>query len=843
MRRVHDELYEELDPADRPTVTALAKAGHLSRSYVSECFSGKRRPSLKPFLSMVEALGGNPAEWEPRWHRADAERPEPLEAGESVPSLPGVEDEEGADSRESGLADGTARPVPGPDDPLPRYPFRRLARKLLAWVILAFTWHTRIRRDKHAIRLRRKLVKEVRDRTTEHLRPAEVHHYLQPTFVLLTERREEGLARGRRGRRARRAEPEPTKTPVTSIRALYEDTDDLVILGKPGMGKTTQLARLAHRLAVEVLESTDDQSPPHVPVFLRLDTYRGEPAEDWLVNAMSREYGVSGVLVRTWLSEHRLLPVLDGLDEVPEADRSKCVTELRRLRRVCPGMAVGCRTDEADLRRLAFTLRARRYVEIQPPSRQDVQNYLAADREALADVHVALEEDPDLWPLLQSPMMLGFIRLTYANRRADELRVPGTLTERRNRIFDAYVRECLRRKRPSSDTAAEQTLTWLSWLARTLTERGEHVLYLDRLDLSWLSRTEQMLPRAVPNLAMSLCALGLPVLWVAVAVHAGIVRTSVAGAGALAAAMAVTCAVTAYHSEKRAIEAGEEGSEPTRGALAGPVAATGPLMVLMVFLMVYVAHIDLTAPGATVVGLAFAWVAATQMEASLTDVFDPVEQMRWTWRRRERMIYTKAKFHIVRSALTLFVWLAIECLLGYVVHLVCPDPPWVGPAAAAVLGVIYVLGNQFEPSLQDRRPRPNEGVRRTVRFSLLHGFAGLTVGIVALTTLIGLAAPGHDLRRAGFVAVLLGVLFAVVRGFRYGGLAVLRHWTIRAILAYRGRTPYRYRRFLHAAEERVLVHRTDSGFFFPHRLLQLHLAAPVEQLLPRVVPSADQPRT
>lgn len=44
MRRVHDELYEGLDPAERPTVTALAEAAHCSRSYVSESFSGKRPP-------------------------------------------------------------------------------------------------------------------------------------------------------------------------------------------------------------------------------------------------------------------------------------------------------------------------------------------------------------------------------------------------------------------------------------------------------------------------------------------------------------------------------------------------------------------------------------------------------------------------------------------------------------------------------------------------------------------------------------------------------------------------------------------------------------------------------
>ncbi|MET9609370.1 NACHT domain-containing protein [Streptomyces sp. NPDC006512] len=895
MSRVHDELYEALDPAERPTVTALADAAHLSRSYVSEAFSGKRRPQLIPFLSMVTALRGDPAEWEPRWHRAAAEQESAAteETPEPVPPLPGVEDDSADDSadghagghrHEDGNAEGDrVRRIPppepgaaepphspgtgtGPDGDLRRYPVRRSVRAVLAWVVLVLTWPRRVRRDSAAVRLRRRLVKQVRDRTAVEWGRAEAHLYLQPRYTILTVREDAGTGRGRRGRRARRAEPVAAPTPVTNIRTLFEDTDDLVLLGRPGMGKTTQLARLAHRLAVEALEGTDEAEPLHVPVYLRLDTYRGEPFEEWLVTAMGRQYtGISGILVRTWLSEHRLLPVLDGLDEVPEADRSKCVAELRRLRRICPGMAVGCRTDEADLRRLAFDLRALRYVEIQPPSRQDVQEFLTADRQALADVHVALEEDPDLWQLLRSPMMLGFIRVTYRHRSADDLRRPGSPAERRGRIFDAYVRECLLRERPRPDDSPERTLTWLTWLARTLTERQEHVLYLDRLDLGWLSRTEQLLPRIVPNLAMSVCALGLPVLWVAAAVHAGVLEASVAGAAALATAMAATCAVTAYHSETRTLKADEadeadeadgaggaggagrrggggaadghhDRDDRDRGAVLGPVAATGPLMVVMVYLMVYVGHVDLTAPGPVVVALAYLWVTATQIEGSLTDVFQPVEQMRWTWRRSERMIYSKVKFHIVRGALALFMWVAIEALLGYVVHLLCPEPGWMAPVAAALLGVVYLIGNQFEPSLQDRRPRPNEGMRRTVRFSVAHGFAGLAVAVVGLMVLVGLATPGHDLRRAAFVAALLGVLFAVVRGFRFGGLAVLRHWTIRAILAHRGRTPYRYRRFLHTAEERVLLFRTDSGFFFPHRLLQLHLNTHVEQLLPRITP-------
>ncbi|MFF7358535.1 NACHT domain-containing protein [Streptomyces filipinensis] len=850
MRRVFDELYEALDPGDRPTVIALAKAAHISRSYVSESFSGKRRPQLLPFRSIVTALGGDADEWEPRWHAARMQH----EAGdeEQQPDrllLPGVEDEgeagdTGGDGTEAGAAPDTDSTAPGAGER--RYPVRRLVQMLVAWVVMAVTWPARARRDSNAIRMRRRLVKQVRDRTAVELGRAEAYHYLTPHFVILTEKQPDRgpLGRGRRRRRtsrARRSEPVPVPNGVTNIRALYGDTDELVVLGRPGMGKTTQLARLAHRLAVEALSSPDTGEPLHVPVFLRLDTYRGEPIEEWLAAAMRTYRGVSGVLVRTWLSEHRLLPVLDGLDEVPERDRPKCVAELRRLRRLCPGIAVGCRTDEADLRRLAFDLRALRYVEIQPPNQRDVQEFLEEDREALADVHAALKEDLDLWPLFQSPMMLSFIRLTYRNRPASDLRAPGSLAERRNRIFDAYTRECLRRERPRADEAPERTLTWLTWLARTLTAREERVLYLDRLDLSWLSRTEGIIPRIIPNVTMSFLALGLPLVWLTVAVRAGVLHTSLRDADALALAMAVNIGAQAYQSERHFLKTDEreDGDEARtgreRGALVIPMMANAPLMLLLLAWLVFMVRADLSAPGCVVVGLAYFWVALTQMEAGYTDVFQPVEQLRWTWRRREYVIHSP----LARGTLSVLLWIAIDCLLGYVVHLLCPKPPWIGPASALLMGLIYLVGNQFEPSLQDRRPRPNDGLRRTVRFSLVHGFAGLAVGGIGLLVLIGFAVPGHDLRRAGFVAALLGMLFAVVRGFRYGGLAVLRHWTIRAILAYRGRTPYRYRRFLHEAEERILLHRTDSGFFFPHHQLQLHLNTAVEELLPRLM---DQER-
>ncbi|MFI6466636.1 NACHT domain-containing protein [Streptomyces sp. NPDC050528] len=825
MRRVFDELYEALEPAERPTLTALAQRVHLSKPYVSQVFSGKSRPDLAKFLSLVRALGGDPRQWEPYWHRAAAEQA--ADAGEEPPlKLPGVGDES-ADSDA-----GTVRAEPDWD--LRRHVLRRLVRTAVAWAIMAATYPVRRRRDPKALRLRRTMIKQVRDKMAKEIGRSETFHYLRPRFVMLVDDDDAGTGRRQRGRK--RGSPEPTRVPTreTSVRALFDDLDELVVLGRPGMGKSAQLARLAHQLAVEALDDTGRGEPLPIPVYLRLDSYRGEPIEEWLAAAARHQYeSVSAKLVRSWLDERLLLPVLDGLDEVPEQDRAKCVAELRRLRGICPGIAVGCRTDEADLRRLARRMNALRYVELQPPTRQDVQDFLETDKEALKDVDAALKESEgeDLWPLLQSPLMLNFIRVAYGHRTADDLRKPGSLTERRNRIFDAYLRECLKR-----DEAPERTLGWLTWLARTLTGRGEHVLYLDRLDLSWLSPTERALPLIVPNVTMSIVALGLPVLWLAVAVPAGVIHASVGGAAAFALAMAITISAQAYRSEKHSLERADDPGEnerngAPRGSLVIPVLGNTPVIAFNLFWLVGLAHVDLTAPGPTVVGLGYLWVTAAQMEGAFTDVFSPVEQMRWSLRRRERMLYSGVKFYLVRAGHSVLAWLALAVLLGYVVHLLCPRPGWIAPAATYLLAVTYILGNQFEPSLQNRRPRPNEGIRRTARFSLTHGTAGFVVTGAALFLLIALAVPDDGLRHAWFVAALLGALLGVIRGFRYGGLAVLRHWTIRVVLAYQGYTPYRYRRFLHRAERHVLLLRTDSGFFFPHRLLQLHVNSAGDHLM------------
>jgi hypothetical protein len=67
-------------------------------------------------------------------------------------------------------------------------------------------------------------------------------------------------------------------------------------------------------------------------------------------------------------------------------------------------------------------------------------------------------------------------------------------------------------------------------------------------------------------------------------------------------------------------------------------------------------------------------------------------------------------------------------------------------------------------------------------------------------------------------------MLAFTFAFRCGGLAILYHWAIRTMLIRQKSIPLRFQYFLHDAEQRIPIYRVGSGFTFPHRLLQEHIA-------------------
>jgi hypothetical protein len=77
------------------------------------------------------------------------------------------------------------------------------------------------------------------------------------------------------------------------------------------------------------------------------------------------------------------------------------------------------------------------------PVPQQIYEYVEAAGGALAGVHAALEADPSLLKLLESPLVLSIVALTYHDRPAHALRVAGTPDRRLELLFAAYTERML----------------------------------------------------------------------------------------------------------------------------------------------------------------------------------------------------------------------------------------------------------------------------------------------------------------------------------------------------------------------------------------------------------------
>src|SRR5688500_13879414 len=114
------------------------------------------------------------------------------------------------------------------------------------------------------------------------------------------------------------------------IKDIFDEANRLLlILGEPGSGKTTTLLQLARAL----IEEEDGSFTHPVPVILNLSTWtnKQQPLDEWLIAELNSKYKLPKKDGRSWLRERRILPLLDGLDEVKAENRAVCVEQINRL--------------------------------------------------------------------------------------------------------------------------------------------------------------------------------------------------------------------------------------------------------------------------------------------------------------------------------------------------------------------------------------------------------------------------------------------------------------------------------------------------------------------------------
>ncbi len=318
-------------------------------------------------------------------------------------------------------------------------------------------------------------------------------------------------------------------------------TGRLVVLGEAGAGKTMLLVRL-------VLDRLARRRPGDpVPMLFSLASW--SPAEEdlrgWLAGQMTVDHPALGAPVPAGtvggnragaLLEHRLiLPVLDGLDELPEARWGLAIARISEA--LYPGEAVVVSSRTAAYKAAACPpqgapakVRGAAVLELRPVDAATAGKYLlnaTADRHRWEPVLRALGTPAPVGRALTTPLMLALAREIYnpvPGQHPGGLREPAELLspalENREMVeehlLDAFIPAAYRTA-PGRSTSYRGSWTaaraepWLVFLAR-------HLEYtMASTNLAWW-QLEQAIPKAVNKVAGTTAAvLGLAIMFVATA--------------------------------------------------------------------------------------------------------------------------------------------------------------------------------------------------------------------------------------------------------------------------------------------------------------------------------------
>ncbi|MEJ1971749.1 MAG: DUF4062 domain-containing protein [Lacunisphaera sp.] len=418
--------------------------------------------------------------------------------------------------------------------------------------------------------------------------------------------------------------PIQTLSREDSIAGVFESAQNtLLVLGEPGAGKTTTLLELTRDLIRRARASAVEPAP----VVLTLSTWTGTQHKfsEWLVVELGLRYQVPKKIAQAWLDDARLVLLLDGLDEVPADRRVACVGAINAFAEAHhpPGLAVTCRVAEYDT--LAVKLRLRAAICLQPLTPQQIERYFAAAGTGLDHLRRAMRDDEGLRELARTPLMLSVMTMAWGHASAG-VRGPitGTIEERRQQLFAAYVQTALnRRGKSAGGYSTEQTVDWLSWLARRMKEHGHTLFAVEQLQPDWLGSAGRQFGYFMATRLLGMFGLLVPfLLWnhpLKLKVALGFL------AGGLGLAMG-------------GIDFGFARAKPGKGNRASQrfwslLATTGAIAVL--YSLILIRAFSEEPPAGAGFGMIYLLMAAfafcMPLDVRALDV-KPTASMRWSWR-------------------------------------------------------------------------------------------------------------------------------------------------------------------------------------------------------------------
>lgn len=619
----------------------------------------------------------------------------------------------------------------------------------------------------------------------------------------------------------------------------------LVVLGEPGAGKSV----LAMHFALAELA----QRKPRGPVVILLSLADWDPRREhlhlWLARRISADYPILndaqayGRNAATRLVEEGLiLPVLDGLDEMPAASIPEAIVGVNAAIGD-RGVIVTCRSREyqSAVRQSRTTLSRAAVIEIEPVGATDAIDFLTgaepADASLWKPVADELRSNPNgtFAKALSTPLMIATARSVCGPGGADRAEllnlarstsVAGVNYELLRRLVPAaYAKEPprLRSTRSRLQLRPGRAEKWLVYLAN-------HLKRLNTQDLVWWRIAESVPAWLIGTIAGAATGLLSGAALVACIGLFGYLPASEVTwlVGVYCLLVGLPIGLTACRSTKTTSRPqcrrrfGEQITQALRDLLVLAV-ATSPFIVIP-----SESWADALSLGVPL------WLCAAVLSGIVNGL-----------RTEEPSNPRRASIHLREIARNAPAQLAKGLVIGVGIGipfatLFLSDPLFGAdaPSRAAftlvatgllglgAIGLPLTLGRGLQSSLdKERTPTPQSGLRNDRRafFAVILG-TGLVVTAL-LATLGANFVPAPDLLEAVVlpIAIPVAMALALVTATASAPSQVC-YLSAVVWLAVRGRLPWRPMRFLADAQNREVLRQTGSAYQFRHATLQEHLA-------------------
>lgn len=216
----------------------------------------------------------------------------------------------------------------------------------------------------------------------------------------------------------------------------------LVVTGEPGTGKTV----LSIFLVLGLLADWREGEP--VPVLLSLSSWNPQDDLDtWMAERIATDHPqLDDLAIETLVQGRRIIPVLDGLDEIAPEAREDALEKIDGFATESP-LWLTCRAEEYEqtIKRSGRPLSRAAVVEIQNIDVEEAIAFLTAQGlpgdNRWNTVAAALRGAPDspLALALATPLMCGLARTVYRDRDPAVLLAFGTRNEVEDHLLDELI--------------------------------------------------------------------------------------------------------------------------------------------------------------------------------------------------------------------------------------------------------------------------------------------------------------------------------------------------------------------------------------------------------------------